>query len=260
MKALITDDGGSGIVQQTAKPTIQQLVKQTAKPTIQELVKTPLPEPIKQEVINEPAPIVIEPVKEEDMTAFKNTILGKILKGAAKVVKPIAAIAGAVLGIGAISGVVKGIGAAAGVATELKGIGKVVSTVSQSAVNLVTGTTADERAQVKEVTTAAKAEQDKLDQVQRLIDAGATRAQAEKMVGVTATELGAANSAAKDVDATLKLATQTPDQIAAAIDAEKIVAASGTPIMTAGGGCMVVAFTLLIKGAIIGTFITLLFS
>jgi len=173
------------------------------------------------------------------MTAFKKTILGKILAGASKVVKPLAIIAGSALGLGALSGVVKGIGAVAGISKEVKGIDSVISKVSQSAVNLVTGTTADERDQVKEVTAEAKAAQDKLDQVQRLIDAGATRAKAEQMVGITAAELGSANSDIKDAETQTKLTAQN---------------LAGT-VTTAGPGCMIVAFTLLLKGAIIGTFI-----
>lgn len=139
------------------------------------------------------------------MTAFKKTILGKILSGVSKVIKPVAIVAGSVLGIGAISGVIKGAGAIGGIAGTLKGAGKVLGKVGTSAVNLVSGTTKDEREQVKEVKTEAKAAQDQLDQVQRLIDAGATRARAEQMVGITAAELGSANATQKDEETTKKL-------------------------------------------------------
>lgn len=157
--------------------------------------------------------------------AFKNTIAGKILKGLSKVVKPALAIGGAVLGVGAISGVVKGVGAGTGIAQTLKGGKSLVSKVGQSAVNLVTGTTKEERDQVKEITKEAKAAQDKLDQVQRLIDAGATRARAESMVGITAAELGSANSDIKDAETKKKLETQQSIQ--------------------AGGGCAVLIFSFL---------------
>ncbi len=170
------------------------------------------------------------------MTIFKKTILGKILGGVAKVIKPVAVVAGAVLGIGAISGVVKGIGAAAGVATELKGIAKVVSKVTQSAVNLVTGTTKEERTQVAEVKAEAKAAQDKLDQVERLVQAGATRLKAEAMVGITASELGAANSAEKDAETQARLKAEGLGITGGY---------TGITATTAGKGCLVTSLIII---------------
>lgn len=166
------------------------------------------------------------------MTAFKNTILGKILKGVAKVA-PVA--------IGAASFLIPAVGPAVGTSLIAKtaaklvstikgsvggqivgGIAKTVGSVAKSAVNLVTGTTADERAQVKEVKAEANAAQDQLDQVQRLINAGATRAQAEQMAGVTAKELGSADSAQKDLETQEKLAT---------------AAATAATVTAGAGGC-----------------------
>jgi hypothetical protein len=177
------------------------------------------------------------------MTAFKKTILGKILKGVVKVA-PIA--------IGAASFLIPAIGPAVGTSLIAKtaakligtikgsvggqivgGIAKTVGTVAKSAINLVTGTTADERAQVKEVKAEASAAQDQLDQVQRLIDAGATRAQAEQMAGVTAKELGSADSAQKDLETAGKLLGITPEQEAAA----KAAAVTAATVTAGAGGC-----------------------
>jgi len=156
------------------------------------------------------------------MTVFKKTILGKILKGAAKVALPVG---GAVLGIGAVSGIVKGIGAGAGVGQSLKGIQKVGSKITQSAVNLVTGTTKNERDQVKVIKSEAKDAQDTLDQLQRLINAGASRSRAMQILGITAAELGSANSDEIDKENQTKLATET--------------------VMKQGAGCMVTVLCLL---------------
>jgi len=162
------------------------------------------------------------------MTAFKKTILGKILGGVAKVIKPVAVVAGAVLGIGAISGVIKGAGAIGGTIKAATGIKAVVSKVAQSAVNLVTGTTKDEREQVKGIKEEAKDAQDKLDQVQRLINAGATRARAEQMVGITPSELGSANGLQKDAE-----------------QAEKLKQEVAAGLTTAGPGCLIITGWLL---------------
>jgi len=131
------------------------------------------------------------------MTAFGKTLVGRFLKGAAKVVLPVV---GAVTGIGAISGIAKGIGAVAGIGGAVKtagavsagiagGLRKVIDKVGVSAVNLATGTTQAERIEVREVKQATKAEQDKWDQVDRLVKAGLDRAQALLKVGVTDEEV-----------------------------------------------------------------------
>lgn len=113
------------------------------------------------------------------------TIFGKIIKGGASVIAPVAA---AVTGIGAITGVAKGVGALAGIGGVLAGGKKVIDTVGVKAVNLVTGTTKEERAQINEQKALTKAEKDKYEQIDRLIKAGATKEQAYAKVGVSISE------------------------------------------------------------------------
>jgi len=113
------------------------------------------------------------------------TIFGKIVKGATSVIAPVAA---AVTGLGAITGIGKGIGALTGIGGILKGGKKVIDTVGLKAVNLITGTTKDERSQVNEQKAATKAEKEKYEQIDRLIKAGATKEEAYSKVGVTYSE------------------------------------------------------------------------
>jgi hypothetical protein len=126
------------------------------------------------------------------MTKFKDTIFGKILKGAAIA-------GGSILGLGAVvggvSGIVKGTGALAGIAKGVGAIKPIANKLSQSAVNLVTGTTKDERAQINAVKADTKAAADKLEQVQRLINAGSTPAAARAIVGIPEGELTAIEGA-----------------------------------------------------------------
>jgi len=112
--------------------------------------------------------------------------MGKILKGA---VIGGGSLLGLATGIGGIKGIAGGVGALKGASKGIGGLVKVVDKVKDGAVNLVTGTTKDERAQVKQVKATTQAAIDKLDQVQRLIDAGATAADARAMVGLSPTEL-----------------------------------------------------------------------
>jgi hypothetical protein len=113
------------------------------------------------------------------------TIFGKIIKGGASVIAPVAA---AVTGIGAITGLGKGIGVLAGIGGVLAGGKKVIDTVGLKAVNLVTGTTKEERQQVQEQKALTKAEKDKYEQIDRLIKAGATKEAAFAKVGVSMSE------------------------------------------------------------------------
>jgi hypothetical protein len=168
------------------------------------------------------------------------SIFKKILKGIGKVIKPVALIAGSVLGIGAVAGAVKGVGALGGIVKTALGIKKTVGKISQSAVNLVSGTTVQERAQVKEIKKEAKAEQDKLEQVDRLIKAGATRAKAEQMLGITAQEMGSANAAEKDAETQARLQTETIN----------------TGSQTAGKGCLITS--ILIISALAGMAFTII--
>jgi hypothetical protein len=131
------------------------------------------------------------------MTAFKNTIAGKILKG-------VAIAGGSVLALGAIVG--SG-GAAAGPIATIAGgalsigkkviqtVGKVakpviatVDKVAVAGVNLVTGTTKAERKQVQAVKQEVKAAENKIQQVNRLTKAGAGLAEALATVGVSMAE------------------------------------------------------------------------
>ena len=150
------------------------------------------PEPVRIRV-KEPEPVIEvlrEQIKEqtkppetvtqnqEEVTKFGKTIVGKILKGAAIT-------AGAVVGIGTVGRIVSGAGVGSAAAAAVRPLDKIAT----GAVNLVTGTTKVERQQVKEVKAEAKAAADKLEQVDRLVKAGATPAQARAMVGIDEAEL-----------------------------------------------------------------------
>lgn len=118
--------------------------------------------------------------------AKKKGILGKILKGALIA-------GGSILGLGAITGVVKGVTSGTGVLAGLKGgVGGLRNTadkLKEGAARVLSGTTKEERAQVLAVKAEAKAASDKLAQVNRLVNAGATPEEARAMVGVSETEL-----------------------------------------------------------------------
>jgi hypothetical protein len=118
--------------------------------------------------------------------AKKKGIFGKILKGALIA-------GGSILGLGAIGGVVKGVTSGTGVLAGLKGgIGGIRNTadkLKEGAARVLTGTTKDERAQVLAVKAEAKAAADKLAQINRLVNAGATPEEAKAMVGVADSEL-----------------------------------------------------------------------
>jgi hypothetical protein len=119
------------------------------------------------------------------MTAFKKTILGKILGVAAKVVLPVV---GLVTGIGAISGAAKGIGVVAGIGATVKKVTGGVSAVAQKAIDLVTGDTAEERAAIKAQKAITDAGAQKIDFANKLIQAGATKEAAYKQAGIVAEE------------------------------------------------------------------------
>ena len=118
--------------------------------------------------------------------AKKKGIFGKILKGALIA-------GGSILGLGAITGVVKGIGSGTGVLAGLKGgVGGIRNTadkLKEGAARVLTGTTKEERTQVLAVKAEAKAASDKLAQINRLVNAGATPEEAKAMVGVSDNEL-----------------------------------------------------------------------
>ena len=86
---------------------------------------------------------------------------------------------------------------------------------------------------------------DLLDQVDRLIKAGATVAQANQMVGISASELGSAESTLKDLAAEEKLKTE---------------AFAGKTFTSAGTGCASMAFLILSTGIFLFTFLVILLS
>ena len=127
--------------------------------------------------------------KSEDMTAFKKTILGKILTGATKVMLPIAA---AVTGVGAIAGVAKGVGAVAGIKSAVSGVGggvfKGLDVVATKAADLVTGLSKEQRQILKAEKQEQAEAKDKLDFANKLIKAGADTAEAYSKAGIPITE------------------------------------------------------------------------
>jgi hypothetical protein len=116
----------------------------------------------------------------------KKGIFGKIIKGALIA-------GGSILGLGAGIGAIKGIRSGTGVLAGLKGgVGGLKNTadkLKEGAARVMTGTTKEERAQVLAVKAEAKAASDKLAQVNRLVNAGATPEEARAMVGVMSDEL-----------------------------------------------------------------------
>lgn len=122
------------------------------------------------------------------------TIFGKIIKGAVTV-------GGSVLGLAAggtvVGGVLKGVGAVVGAVTGkgttalstagnsvLSGIKNVVDKVKESAVNLVSGVTAEHRDMIKAQKELTAAEMEKLKAVEKLVNAGSTVAAARAAVGL----------------------------------------------------------------------------
>jgi hypothetical protein len=116
----------------------------------------------------------------------KKGIFKKILKGALVVG---GSILGLGAGIGAVKGIVKGTGVLAGLKGGIGGLRNTADKLGEGAARVLTGTTKEERAQVLAVKKEARAASDKLQQVQRLINAGATPEEARATVGISETEL-----------------------------------------------------------------------
>lgn len=169
--------------------------------------------------------------------------IGKALGKVAKVVLPVVGVA---TGIGAIAGIAKGVGAIAGIGGVLKGGKKVIDKVGVSAVNLVTGSTQEERIQVRDQKAITKSLSDKIDQVKRLIKAGASIASARATVGLTESEL----STPADI---LLPYSITVDESETGGVVEK---ATGTKLTTAGQGCLVT--TLIILSSLVAMSFTLI--
>lgn len=118
--------------------------------------------------------------------AKKKGIIGKILKGA---LIAGGSILGLGAGLGAIKGIRQGTGALAGLKGGVGGLRNTADELKEGAARIITGTTKEEREQVLKVKAEAKAAADKLEQVNRLVNAGATPEEARAMVGITETEL-----------------------------------------------------------------------
>jgi len=150
--------------------------------------------PVTQLLIKPETPNLVTTITDITQTSQNNnkmawkpkTIAGKILKGA---VIAGGSLLGLASGVGVIKGIASGTGIATGAAKGVESIGTVADKLKNGLVRVVTGTTEEERAQINEVKAVAKKEQDKVEQMQRLINAGATEAQARNMVGIEATEL-----------------------------------------------------------------------
>jgi len=118
--------------------------------------------------------------------AKKKGIFGKIIKGA---LIAGGSILGLGAGIGAIKGIVRGTGVLAGIGKGVGGIRNTADQLKEGAARVLTGTTKEEREQVLQVKEQAKKAADKLAQVNRLVNAGATPEEAKAMVGVAEEEL-----------------------------------------------------------------------
>lgn len=164
-----------------------------------------------------------------------HTIAGKILKGVVSIGSPVAA---AVTGVGAVGGMIAGVGAATGVATAAKTIAKVVtggvtatgravSTVAEAAANIVTGTTKDQRKMIQEQKAETKSQVQKLEVIQKLIDAGASVQDAAAKVGVPLSQLaglfGLPSESDKLVADTVKEKTDNGNKNSMPIDTKKLV-------------------------------------
>jgi len=155
--------------------------------------------------------------------------IGKALGKIAKVVLPVV---GAVTGIGAIAGMSKGVGAIAGIGGVLAGGKKIIDKVGVGAVNLLTGTTQVERKQVKEQKAITKVLSDKVDQVKRLVKAGATESEARAKVGLT------------DADLNTPVEIQSPEAVLTGGNSGFMDTIKANPII-AIAGVAVLAFLLL---------------
>ena len=114
------------------------------------------------------------------------TIAGKILKGA---VIGGGSLLGLAAGVGAVGGVVKGTGALAGIGKGIGGIKTYVDKLGKGAVNLVTGTTAQQRTLINAQKDLTREGQQKLTLVEKLVRAGATVESARAQAGLDAPEL-----------------------------------------------------------------------
>lgn len=145
------------------------------------------------------------------------TIAGKLLRGVVSVGAPVAA---AVTGVGAVAGAISGVGAIAGVAgaaskvagvvkSGVTAVAKAGGTVGQSAVNLLTGTTQEQRKLIREQKQETKELEQKVKTVEKLINAGATVESAAAKVGVPLSSLAGMFGLPSEADLLAKEAEKT---------------------------------------------------
>lgn len=131
------------------------------------------------------------------------TIAGKILKGAVIAGGSVLALATGTKIVGAAGGVVRNAVNSVKAAklakgtTTLSAVGKTITSgitakvdqVKESAINLVAGTTAEQRGYIKSFKERTRAEQEKLIAIEKMVNAGATPAEARAAVGYAPEEL-----------------------------------------------------------------------
>jgi len=159
------------------------------------------------------------------------TIAGKILKGVVTIGAPVAA---AVTGVGAVVGAISGVGAVAGavagvskVAGVVKGgftaTGRVIDTVSTAATNLVTGTTKEQREIIKEQKKENRADIQKVNAIEKLINAGASVKEAAAKIGVPLAQLAGMFGLPSEGDQLAQYTAETKDTTIQATDKNKML-------------------------------------
>ena len=193
------------------------------------------------------------------MTAFSKTILGRILKPAAKIIAPLAAVASFIIPAAAPLAVGGGIlskigGAGKTVAKVVSGsiggkvVGGVVKTlgvVGKAAVGLVTGAAADAKKEEVAQNVDATAAMTVIEKYQQYLSEGYTDAAARQKSGYTNVQAGNPDAAIQD--------TIDQSTIQEQYFARKASAAAGTAGVAAGAAaCTVAAMSML---TFAGTFI-----
>jgi hypothetical protein len=169
-------------------PAITQSRTESEKtePKQEPIIKAPVK--VQEEIRRET--VKIEPAETKLITnnmAWKpKTIAGKIIKGAAIAGGSILGLAG---GLGAVKGIIKGTGALSGINSGIGGIRTVTDRLKESAGNLLTGTTKEQRQLINAQKAKTKAYQQQLETVEKLVNAGATPGEARAMAGLAPEEL-----------------------------------------------------------------------
>jgi hypothetical protein len=166
----IMDENGD-VIKRAAASFTQPEPEPVQKPIIKAVEPEPVPAPVYQKKTEIP----------EQMTAFKKTILGKVLGTAAKVFIPVAA---AVTGVGMIKGITSSVGAVMGVKNSFGGAAKGLSVIGQKAADLVTGTTKEQRDMIREEKAEAKEAKEQIEFAGKLMKAGASEEEAYQKAGI----------------------------------------------------------------------------